>query len=152
MKTTLLCLPLVLGLALANPLCGATADPTVATMPPVSADTLSTAAIDLHQQTDRLFLGSDRNGDQTLTMSSATNPPSSKKDPMTLKNAAATEDILSLDPYEIIAGKPIVLPPTFHPSAQDFFRTGVIAMHQSKKVTTYFWAKGDDGLMFTISF
>ena len=152
MKTSALTLRLILGLALVTPAFGANVDPTVATMPPVSADTLSTAAIDLHQQTDRLFLGSDRNGDQTLTMSSATNPPSSTKDSMTVKNAFATEDILALDPYEITEGKPIILPPTFHPSAQDFFRTGVIAMHESKKVTTYLWAKGDDGLMFTVSF
>jgi hypothetical protein len=71
---------------------------------------------------------------------------------MTAKNAASTEDILALDPYDVTVGKPIVLPPTFHVSPQNFVRTGVIARHVSKKVTTYFWAKGDDGLMFTVAF
>lgn len=130
----------------------ATTDPTVALQPPVSADSLSTSAIHLRQQTDRLFLGYDRLGDRTMTAASSINPPVSDKDPMTVKNAAATENVLALDPYDVTAGNPIVLPPTFHPTPQNFPRTGIIAMHVSKKVTTYFWAKGDDGLMFTLSF
>ena len=150
MKTPLL--SLVIGLVSVSGAFGAQAEPSVAGMPPVSADTLSTAAFTLHQQTDRLFLGNDRLGDQTLTMASATNPPVSDKDSMTVKNAANTENVLALDPYEVTEGKPIVLPPTFHPDAKNFARTGVIAMRESKKVTTYFWAKGDDGLMFTLSF
>ncbi len=152
MNTQLRILTAALSLLTTGAMYGAQSEPTVATLPPVSSDTLSTSAINLHQQTDRIFLGGDRNGDQTLTMASATNPPISDKDPMTVKNAAATEDILALDPYEVSTGKIIVLPPTFHPTPQNFFRTGVIASHESKKVTSYLWAKGDDGLMFTLSF
>lgn len=152
MKTRLTSLLILLGFVSAIGAFAATSDPTVALQPPISADTLSTSAIHLRQQTDRLFLGNDRLGDQSMTMASSTNPPISKNDPMTAKNAAATENILALDPFDVTAGKTIVLPPTFHVSPQNFVRTGVIAMHQSKKVTTYFWAKGDDGLMFTLSF
>jgi hypothetical protein len=152
MKTRFSSLLLILGFVTASGAIAATANPSVALQPPVSADSLSTSATELRQQTDRLFLGNDRLGDQSMTMASSTNPPVSDKDPMTAKNAASTENILALDPYDVTAGKPIVLPPTFHVTPQNFVRTGVIAMHQSKKVTTYLWAKGDDGLMFTLSF
>jgi len=152
MKTRFSGLLVLLGIVTATGATAATSDPTVALQPPVSADTLATSSIHLRQQTDRLFLGNDRFGDQSMTMASATNPPVSNKDPMTAKNAAATEDILALDPYDVTAGKPIILPPTFHVTPQNFVRTGVIAMHESKKVTTYLWAKGDEGLMFTLSF
>ena len=34
---------------------------------------------------------------------------------------------------------------------QAFFRTGTIAQHVGKKITTRFWAKGDEGLMLSFS-